>query len=65
MLRSSGAIVRRNERFEERCTVYGRSGEVERSIAVDVAPGFQPATRSEMSELVAFVAEDLPGLRTA
>jgi alkanesulfonate monooxygenase SsuD/methylene tetrahydromethanopterin reductase-like flavin-dependent oxidoreductase (luciferase family) len=88
------ALRRINERFEERCAVYGRSGEVERSIAFDVAPGLQPATRSEMSELVArmwelgydeciawgwppaegtnrsieellaFVTEDLPGLRT-
>ncbi len=88
------ALRRINERFEERCAVYGRGGEVERSIAFDVAPGLQPATRSEISELVvrmwdlgydeciawgwpsaagtnrsieellAFVTEDLPGLRT-
>lgn len=83
------------ERFDERCAVHGRSGEVRRSIAFDVAPGLQPANRGELGELVArmsqlgydeciawgwppsggpnrsieellaFVTEDLPGLRTA
>lgn len=91
-----GAALRRiNERFDQRCAVHGRSGQVERSIAFDLAPGLHPATGREMTEfvgrmwdlgydeciawgwppagstnrsieeLLAFVTEDLPGLRTA
>lgn len=89
------ALQRIIARFEERCAVHGRSGQVGRSIVFDFVPGLQPVNRQQLGELVmrmsklgfdeciatgwpppggpdrpidellAFVAEDLPKLKTS
>jgi hypothetical protein len=51
------ALTRLTERFEERCAVHGRSGQVERSILFDYAPALRPRDRQELTDLVLRVSQ--------
>jgi alkanesulfonate monooxygenase SsuD/methylene tetrahydromethanopterin reductase-like flavin-dependent oxidoreductase (luciferase family) len=51
------ALTRLTERFEERCAVHGRSGQVRRSILFDYAPALQPSGRQELTELMLRVSQ--------